>query len=108
MISNLRCGEFSSNTSNDEIACCASSNFVGHMAGHMKLTICPAELELCTVRYSVFESSESNTYTLHVHVDVVAFGIGEEICCALDKRYSSGAVIPDKDVQESTTTNDTS
>lgn len=76
MISNLRCSELAIDTSNNKVARCPTDDFVGNMARDMELTICPTELELCTVSFSLLEHSTLWTHTFCVQVDIVAFGVG--------------------------------
>jgi hypothetical protein len=46
------------------------------------------------------------SYPLRVQVYIVALGIGEVVCCALDEGDGSRLIVTEEDVQQSSATND--
>jgi hypothetical protein len=108
MVSNLGFGELATSTSNNEITCRTIGNLVCDMTRNMELAISPTKLKLFTVRIDDLSTESSVAYTLCMQVNVRSLRVGQELRSTLDKRDGSCAIVPQEDVQKSTTTNDAS
>jgi hypothetical protein len=106
VVADLVCRELPTNTSNHQVSCRSVSDFVGHMARHMKLAVSPTKIELVIVRLGLYTRLDL-THALCVHVDVVPLAVGKELRSPFNERDGSRTVVAYEYVQEPTTTNNT-